>query len=126
VLLNVYFKSAKPAMPLLRCGPEELAFSATPQAKPITLRNTSSSAVAFKVKTTAPLRFAVAPVSGLIQPGQSIDVRGVLRPLARAYASPPPQLLPSRRRCRPRRIRAVLIAAWQHCTGSDAEAPDLR
>ena len=70
-------------MPLLRCGPEELAFSATPQAKPITLCNTSSSAVAFKVKTTAPLRFAVAPVSGLIQPGQSIDVRGVLRPLAR-------------------------------------------
>ena len=69
---------------LLRCEPAELAFKPLPSgaAPPqgFTLRNTDAvSAVAFKVRTTEPRRFGVAPVCGLIAPGQEVTVRVTLK-----------------------------------------------
>ena len=44
--------------------------------------NNSSQAVAFKVKTTAPLRFVVKPVFGFVSPdGGDITVKLQLHPL---------------------------------------------
>ncbi len=68
---------------LLRCEPALLEFSADSRAgSSQTLRLSSSAGaraggcVAYKVRTTAPQQFAVAPVIGLIKPGECVDVRG--------------------------------------------------
>lgn len=62
---------------LLRCEPELLDFSDLRGSQ--TLRLSSSGeggCVAYKVRTTAPQQFAVAPVIGLLKPGEHVDVRG--------------------------------------------------
>lgn len=65
---------------LLRCEPEELEFvGIPPQTQTLQLSNAvggSGGSVAYKVRTTAPQQFSVAPVIGLLKPGERIDVRG--------------------------------------------------
>ncbi|KAL5612230.1 hypothetical protein BROUX41_000230 [Berkeleyomyces rouxiae] len=45
----------------------------------LNLKNTSTSPIAFKVKTTAPKQYCVRPNSGRIEPGQDVDVTVVLQ-----------------------------------------------
>ena len=62
---------------LLRCEPEALDFGEAGEAV-LRLYNTSAAAacVAYKVRTTAPQRFAVSPVIGLLGPSGCVNVRG--------------------------------------------------
>ncbi|KAH7325779.1 PapD-like protein [Stachybotrys elegans] len=48
-------------------------------ARTLTIRNTGSSPVAFKVKTTAPKQYCVRPNAGRIEPGQDFDVSVLLQ-----------------------------------------------
>ncbi|KAG5979446.1 hypothetical protein E4U55_005159 [Claviceps digitariae] len=48
-------------------------------ARTLTIRNTSSTPVAFKVKTTAPKQYCVRPNAGRIEPGNSFDVTVLLQ-----------------------------------------------
>ncbi|QUC23334.1 uncharacterized protein UV8b_07575 [Ustilaginoidea virens] len=48
-------------------------------ARTLTIRNTSSTPVAFKVKTTAPKQYCVRPNAGRIEPGHSFDVAVLLQ-----------------------------------------------
>ncbi|KAG6008662.1 hypothetical protein E4U21_004017 [Claviceps maximensis] len=48
-------------------------------ARTLTIRNTSSAPVAFKVKTTAPKQYCVRPNAGRIEPGNSFDVTVLLQ-----------------------------------------------
>ncbi|CEJ80739.1 hypothetical protein VHEMI00906 [[Torrubiella] hemipterigena] len=52
----------------------------------LTLRNTSSTPLAFKVKTTAPKQYCVRPNAGRIEPGQDFDVTVLLQAMK---ADPP-------------------------------------
>ncbi|KAM3444182.1 hypothetical protein MY4824_000071 [Beauveria thailandica] len=45
----------------------------------LTIRNTSSDPLAFKVKTTAPRQYCVRPNAGRIEPGQAFDVSVLLQ-----------------------------------------------
>lgn len=45
----------------------------------LTIKNTSSSPLAFKVKTTAPRQYCVRPNAGRIEPGRSFDVTVLLQ-----------------------------------------------
>ncbi|CAI5440297.1 unnamed protein product [Caenorhabditis angaria] len=47
----------------------------------MTLKNPTSEAVCFKVKTTAPKQYCVRPNSGLLQPGDTKEVTVMLQPL---------------------------------------------
>ena len=78
-----------PLRMMLRCAPESLVFAPLPSGaappQSVSLRNADlNSAVAFKVKTTEPRRFGVAPVCGLIGPGQEVMVRVTLKRAAAA------------------------------------------
>ena len=56
---------------------EELVFSKMAQGHPkqiLTLHNTADTALAFKVKTTAPKQFVVRPNAGRIGPGEKVEV----------------------------------------------------
>lgn len=44
----------------------------------LAVRNPSDDRVAFKVKTTAPRRYAVRPNSGVLNAGESVNVSGEL------------------------------------------------
>jgi len=46
----------------------------------LTLQNITNEKVCFKVKTTAPRRYCVRPNSGLIDPGQTMEVSIMLQP----------------------------------------------
>ncbi|KAG6003000.1 hypothetical protein E4U43_000981 [Claviceps pusilla] len=48
-------------------------------ARTLTIRNTSSTPLAFKVKTTAPKQYCVRPNAGRIEPGNSFDVTVLLQ-----------------------------------------------
>lgn len=65
---------------LLCCETERLDFAEGEPTQTLRLqsdaRSTAGAVVAYKVRTTAPQRFAVVPVIGLIKPGEHIDVRG--------------------------------------------------
>ncbi|PHH64244.1 hypothetical protein CDD81_4858 [Ophiocordyceps australis] len=52
----------------------------------LTIKNTTSSPLAFKVKTTAPKQYCVRPNAGRIEPGQDFDVTVLLQ----AMKSDPP------------------------------------
>ena len=72
---------------LLRCEPEELDFTGVPpQTQTLQLSNavggSRETVVAYKVRTTAPQRFSVTPVIGLLKPGERIDVRGTREAVA--------------------------------------------
>lgn len=43
----------------------------------LALKNPTDDQIAFKVKTTAPRRYAVRPNSGVLAPGESINVSGI-------------------------------------------------
>jgi len=65
--------------PTLTCDPPELRFVVPPgqvRCRRFTLRSSSPSALAFKVKTTSPQRYAVKPVTGVLPPfgAQAIEV----------------------------------------------------
>ncbi|KAJ1488122.1 PapD-like protein [Baffinella frigidus] len=45
------------------------------------LKNNNDTAVAFKVKTTAPKRYCVRPNCSVVQPGESVEVTIVMQPL---------------------------------------------
>jgi hypothetical protein len=62
--------------------PSELAFRrpfTVEVARTLSIRNTSSTPVAFKVKTTAPKQYCVRPNAGRVEPGQSFDVTVLLQ-----------------------------------------------
>lgn len=42
----------------------------------LSVKNTISSPIAFKVKTTAPKQYCVRPNSGRVEPGETIEVLG--------------------------------------------------
>lgn len=42
----------------------------------LTVSNHNQSAVAYKVKTTAPKQYCVRPNSGRIEPGETVEVQG--------------------------------------------------
>ncbi|OAQ61553.1 major sperm protein [Pochonia chlamydosporia 170] len=48
-------------------------------SRTLTIRNTSSSPLAFKVKTTAPKQYCVRPNAGRIEPGNAFDVTVLLQ-----------------------------------------------
>lgn len=48
-------------------------------ARTLTIRNTSNTPLAFKVKTTAPKQYCVRPNAGRIEPGNSFDVTVLLQ-----------------------------------------------
>ncbi|KFA63868.1 hypothetical protein S40285_04455 [Stachybotrys chlorohalonatus IBT 40285] len=48
-------------------------------SRTLTIKNTGSSPVAFKVKTTAPKQYCVRPNAGRIEPGQDFDVNVLLQ-----------------------------------------------
>ncbi|KHN93880.1 Vesicle-associated membrane protein [Metarhizium album ARSEF 1941] len=48
-------------------------------SRTLTIRNTSSSPLAFKVKTTAPKQYCVRPNAGRIEPGSAFDVTVLLQ-----------------------------------------------
>ncbi|KAJ2972513.1 hypothetical protein NQ176_g7111 [Zarea fungicola] len=52
----------------------------------LTIKNTSSTPLAFKVKTTAPRQYCVRPNAGRIEPGQDFDVSVLLQAMK---ADPP-------------------------------------
>ncbi|GAO18885.1 hypothetical protein UVI_02046010 [Ustilaginoidea virens] len=58
-------------------------------ARTLTIRNTSSTPVAFKVKTTAPKQYCVRPNAGRIEPGHSFDVAGSVVLLQAMKQDPP-------------------------------------
>ncbi|EFP06079.1 hypothetical protein CRE_05895 [Caenorhabditis remanei] len=49
----------------------------------LTLKNTSSNSVCFKVKTTAPKQFWASPNTGLIIPGDSKQIKVMMQPFKR-------------------------------------------
>ncbi|KAM3511299.1 hypothetical protein MY11210_005036 [Beauveria gryllotalpidicola] len=55
----------------------------------LTIRNTSSDPLAFKVKTTAPRQYCVRPNAGRIEPGQAFDVSVLLQAMK---ADPEPDI----------------------------------
>jgi hypothetical protein len=62
--------------------PEQLEFNRpfTQQvARYLKVRNTNDTAVAYKVKTTAPRSYCVRPNSGRIEPGQEVEVQVLLQ-----------------------------------------------
>jgi len=74
----------------LELDPAELGFKRpynVEVSQILRLRNPNSTAVAFKVKTTAPKQYCVRPNSGTIAPGHSVEVSVVLQPMRE---DPPP------------------------------------
>ncbi|KAK2596705.1 phosphatidylinositol-binding protein scs2 [Conoideocrella luteorostrata] len=70
--------------------PLELSFTrpfTVEVARTLTIRNTSSTPLAFKVKTTAPKQYCVRPNAGRIEPGNSFDVTVLLQAMKQ---NPPP------------------------------------
>lgn len=62
--------------------PQELGFRrpfTVEVAQILKIKNTNSSPVAFKVKTTAPKQYCVRPNSGRIEPGHDVDVSVLLQ-----------------------------------------------
>jgi len=47
----------------------------------LSVSNSNSQPVAFKVKTTAPKQYCVRPNSGRIEPGETVDVQVLLQPM---------------------------------------------
>jgi len=76
-----------PALTLLSVEPkDELHFVKTAKEQQPTrilkLKNTSTTSVAFKVKTTAPKSYLVRPSSGTVKPGEDQEVQIILQPQA--------------------------------------------
>ncbi|GAB0135746.1 hypothetical protein EsDP_00004073 [Epichloe bromicola] len=70
--------------------PLELSFTrpfTSEVSRTLTIRNTSSAPLAFKVKTTAPKQYCVRPNAGRIEPGCSFDVTVLLQAMKQ---DPPP------------------------------------
>ncbi|CCE32387.1 hypothetical protein E4U35_002087 [Claviceps purpurea] len=62
--------------------PQELSFTrpfTIEVARTLTIRNTGTVPLAFKVKTTAPKQYCVRPNAGRIEPGNSFDVTVLLQ-----------------------------------------------
>ena len=74
---------SKPEQVLNLTPPTELRFKG-PFTDVVTadlkLQNPSEKRVCFKVKTTAPKRYCVRPNSGIIEPGQHVNVQVMLQP----------------------------------------------
>lgn len=66
-------------MPLVITPPEKIFFKLLTSARPtstIELFNDSSEKIAYKIKTTAPQSYKVAPTSGLLEIQQSVVIKG--------------------------------------------------